>query len=510
MTIRDDPRAQLRERIDQCLTGVAGGDAEPCFFGLAADFEAVAQPIRQALLASPLAWSEAERRDAGWLHRACDDLAAIGHRLALHAAPRLQQGDRDTREMLAIALFYMGEAVKWDVSVARGAPHDMRKTHALMVIAMERGRQREAMAMPVAGRYLDCTIEALYWRVLLLARFASGVLNAKQMEILDAWMWMWMPVLAGMEEVPQGTSLRADLDSASGLQQGPREDEGPSLYLPREPIEAAYQHVVAQFQSGRMVPAEGIASEFRIEEHVAVLALLRHGLRQSRRDSMQRAIRHRVDRPVELFVGLAEIMHRGFAPAAPTAPLTLAAVDDKATSRMRIERDHDTAMGELYGAERRMVRLLDESETGLGLEGAGADLDGIAAGDLVAMRLWPNEPVVLGKVVRSVASKTPGHTVIGVRRLSGAARPVEARRETETRAGAPATLVYVAGGDTSGRQDGMLVAERDFADRAPLTVSVGDWNYRLRLNRARERGRGWVLAGFEVASARPSWEIEIA
>jgi hypothetical protein len=362
----------------------------------------------------------------------------------------------------------------------------------------------------VEGRNRQCTLEALYFRVLLLARFSSGALNGKQIEILDAWMWLWTPALQGVAAPPGGTALRADLDSATGLQQGARADDGPCLYLPREPLEAAYRDVVAQFHAGRIVPEEGLASEFRIEEHVAVLALVRRNLRQARREPTPRAARRAVDRPVELLVGLAEIMKRGFAPAAPMlATQGFAAVDVEGAHRGRGERESD-ALPDIYIRERRIVRLLDESDSGLGLEGSRAELAGIAAGDLVGVRVAPDEPMVLGKVVRSVASRVPDRTVIGVRRLQGIAKLVDVTVEPAARPGHEDAFLFVGGNDSSGRLDGMLVAERDFIDRAPLVVNAAQREFRLRFNRARESGRGWVLAGFEVASARPVFDIEIA
>ena len=499
-----DPRADLRSKLAQLTVAAPGPNADARYLTLCDEFEAIAHPLRRTLLLCPLAWTSEERREAQWLHETADDLAALGHRLAVDAAAR------GARDVVANAFFYMGETVKWDVSVAPDSAHDMRKVHALMRLVIEHGLRSETLGMRFDGRVRECTLEALYFRVLLLARFSSGALNGKQIEILDAWMWMWMPVLAGVDEHPSGTVLRADLDSAIGLQQGPRASDGPSLYLPREPIEAAYYSVVTQFHAGCMVPSEGLASEFRIEEHVAVLGLVRRNLRQSRREPVARAPRRRVDAAVELFVGLAEIMKLGFAPSAPeAAPMALSPVEAGASGAPRVERDFDTAVADIYERERRIVRLLDQSDTGLGLEGAG-DLAAVAAGDLVAVRLAAGEPLIFGKVVRSVASKTPGNTVIGVRRLSGSARIIPVQRDSGSHGPQDLEVLVITGTDTSGRHDGKLVAERDFIERAPMQVTTPDRHFRERMNRTRERGRGWVLAGFEVASARPNYKYEIA
>jgi hypothetical protein len=503
-------RAELKLRLGELHTLAArehpqGADGP--YLALAQRFESQARPVRHALLCSPLAWTEDEKREARWLQRTCDDLAAIGYRLSESVAPRLGVDDGSARALVATTLFYMGETVKWDLALAPDAPHDMRKVHNLMRLARQAGRHHTPMRFTVDGAESGCTLESLYFRVLLLARFSSGTLNSQQIEILDAWMWMWMPVLTGVSEPPPGTALRADLDTASGLQLGPREGPGESLYLPHEPIEAAYREVVAQFHAGHVVPATGIASEFRIEQHVAVLALVRRNLRHSKRAPVGRAPRRAADRLVDLFVGLGEIVKYGFLPPAPVAAgLSLANGAVPAAPR---HSDRHLAFDGIYDADRRQVRLIDESDTGLGFEGSSAGCGAIAAGDLVAVRLAPGECLIFGKVVRSVPSKRPGRIILGVRRLSSAAQVLEAERNGK-RTNIDEKVVFVAGMDSNGRQDACMVTERDFDERSRMEVVVDGRKFRLRLNRARERGRGWVLAGFEVASARGVDPIEAA
>ena len=505
-------RADLRLRLANLRAQASDptGHAGERFLALRAEFDAMALPLRRALLGSPLAWTGEERAIAGWLHRTCDDFAVLGYRISADAVANIGIAEDEHRAVVAATLFYLGETLKWNVSVVPDSPHDLGKVHRLMRRSMEAGEHRDSMRMVTDGREAQCTVESLYFRVLLLARFASGALNAKQIEILDAWMWMWMPVLSGVSSPPSGTALRADLDSSVGLQQGPRDGPGPSLYLRHGPIEAAYRDVVGQFHAGQIVPATGIASEFRIEEHVAVLDLIRRNLRYAKRAPVERAARRPVGLTVEVHLGLAEIVKNGFAPEAPAAaPVALVAVAGKTGVPMRRLRERDAALGEIYDAERRLMRLIDESDTGLGLEGPEAACGAIAAGDLVAVRLSASEPLVLGKVVRSVASKTPGNVLVGVRRLSAAPQLIELEREAGARPAESLTLMFVPGQDSSGRHDACLVSERDFAERTPLSTLAGDRLFRLRLNRARERGRGWVLAGFEVVSAREDL-IEIA
>jgi hypothetical protein len=370
----------------------------------------------------------------------------------------------------------------------------------LMRLAMKSGEARIPMSLDVNGRRVDCTLESLYFRALLLARSASGALNARHMEIVDAWMWRWMPALSGVPSAPPGASLRADLDSMRGLLRGPREDEGPSLYLPQEPIEAAFRAIVAEFHAGRVVPSEGIAAGFGLDEYITVLDLLRYSLDQARRMPAPRAVRHGSTGTVELHVGLGEVEARAFSPPPPKpSAVSLAAVEGKATGPRRV-REQDVAFDAIYGAGHRTLRLFDESEGGFGLEGSATALLPIAVGDIVAVRSPGSDEPVLGKVVRRVASGSRAEVFLGVHRLAGSAHLIDARWEPSTGKAEDLRMVFVRGEDSSGRHDACLVGERTFAERGKIIVTANGKRYALRLNRIRDHGRGWVLAGFEVGA----------
>lgn len=460
-------------------------DAWPRYQALAVDFEGLADETRARLLGTSPTWTDEEVALARWLHRACDGLVTLAFRLAGWLEKAGGVADPRTHEAMASTLYFMGETLKWEVTVSTTWVNDLRKTHAVMRLAMAGGMHRKDTRMRVDGVDVECTIESLYFRVLLLARFASGTLNLKQIEILDAWMWLWAPALRGVAD-PAGSVLRADLDSGDGLKRGVRQGDGPSLYLPREPIEDVYEDLVSEFHAGRMVPATGRTAGLHIEEHVAVLGLIRQGLRHAKEKPAPRADRRACDRAVELLVGLPEILVRGF--STPQAPV-------------------DPVPGVDAGDKRRIVRVMNESDTGLGVEGPIATCGSIAVGDLVAMRLAPGEPLVLGKVARSVPSKSAGHVVIGVQRLGRRAQLVSVQRE-----GGPAAtpVVFVPGDDSSGRNDACLVSERSYAERGTLQAPLDGHLFTVRIDHARQSGRGWVLAGFEVISSRPAHDFQIA
>lgn len=509
-----DPRRQLAWRIARLRDRATMPTDETLeqFAGVDTDFNAVANDARNRLLGTALAWSGEDRREVAWLRHANDDLAVAGYALCDSLGKRYGDGDERTVSMMARALLHMGSVVKWEVAATRDAPHDFGKPHAILRSAMAAGRHREPLRVRLGDRDIECTLEGLYFRALLLARFSSGALNMKQIEILDAWIQMWMPTLKGVPEAPSAAALRVDLDSHDGLRRGARPDAGPSLYLPPAPFEEGYRAIIREFHAGRMVPADGITATFRIEEHVAVLEMIRRGLRESTRALVTRSERKEANVVVELHVGLAEVMGRGFCPNAPKpAELTLAARDGQRVDVARRESDRDTAEDALYERRRRMVRVANVSETGFGIEGDERDCGSIAVDDVVALRLGAGSPLEICKVVRSIPAAIAGRMWIGVRRLSASARPIEvvqpsalSQRERDQ------TLAFVPGEDESGRHDACLVSERAFAEGAALNAAVGECVYTFRFNRARERGRGWVLAGFEIAGVRGENDIAIA
>ena len=498
-------RAAFARRIAELRTQAPSGSnyAVGLYGALEADFETLAREARHGLLGTSLAWSEDQRREAAWLRHASEDLAHLGYTLCEAQGPARGEGDARIRGLMARTLQHMGDTVKWAVAVTREVPHDFGKPNAIMRAAIAGAQHRIALRMRFDERERPCTIESLYFRMLLLARLSSGALNVKQMEILDAWMWLWMPALHGVEACPGEGALRVDLDSVEGLRIGRRPDAGASLYLPAAPIEEAYASIVREFHAGRMVPAEGITTTFRLEEHVTVLDLIRKGLRRVTEGEVARAPRQATDYQVELFVGLSEVLTRAFNLAPMAAPqLTLAARDGQRLELLRMERDHD-AVGDVYERRRRMVRVANVSDTGFGIEGKDPDCAGISVGDIVALRLGPACPLEICKVVRSVPSASVGCRWIGVRRLSSNARPIEVLPSMPADRGPDPLVLFVPGEDESGRYDACLVTERTFAEEAPLQAFLGGCLYTFKFNRPRERGRGWVLAGFEIVAAVP-------
>ena len=362
---------------------------------------------------------------------------------------------------------------------------------------MAHGRQRDTLPLTIGGAPVNCTIESLYFRALVLARLACDAANPRQVEILDAWLWMWQSLLQGAHEAPSGSSMRVDLDSEEGLQSGPRREAGPSLYLPRAPLEAAHRAIVAELHKGNIVPAGAPVSTFPIEEHVAVLESIARWLRDSHREPVTRAARRPAKGGVEILVGLGEILARGFS-ASPKAPVSvsLAARNGLRTQESSLSAERDGLPNEGEQARQR-ARLVDESDSGFGLEGAAAETGRLAVGDLVGLRFQDGELPVLCRVAHRSACAEDGRVRFGVARMSSARVPMPL--VTTDQPGVPsAPLMFVPGGDASGRHDGFLVSDVTFEKGGRVEVVAESLNFTVKFNRVRSRGRGWVLAGYEV------------
>jgi hypothetical protein len=490
-------------RLDASLTGFAPEAAWREFEALHRDIADCTAPLKAHLLALCVAWADDDMARAAWICGVHRRFAAIGSRVAAQLVQRLGVADARSLGAIATTLFYMGETVKSEVALGSPASPDYAALHALMRMANASGHQRRTMRLTAGGRRVSCSLESLYFRTLLLARFASGTLSARHVEILDAWIFLWSPAIVGVSEPPGGSALRADLDSSCGLRRGVRAAAGESMYLSQEPIARAFEAVRARMQSGYMVPSDGCTAGFRIEDHMVVLDLVRRGLSQSLADDSTRASREPMNSTVELFVGLAEITARGYADQ--SAPATVLEIDPEKPAGTRAERstrERDNALGSIFDVRRRTAQLVDSSDTGMGLEGCRVECGDIMAGDLVGVRSSPGEPLVLGMVVRSVGSVTAGRMVLGVRRLSSAGCPAGVRDTSREGASARLQMIFVEGEDGTGRRDGCLVTEREYERRARFEAQLGERIFGFRFNRVRERGRGWILAGFEIDGVR--------
>ncbi len=495
-TVSSDELALFARRV--AVLRDAAGVLNPAqvaaqFMELHLDLERFVGELQRSLVVSSLDWTDEDRAVCRWIHDMNSRVAQIGR----SAMERARTEDEQAAFLLcAFTFYYTGECEKWDVALRAHHAHDFAALHALMRWAISIGRALDHTPLALHGRSISCTLEGLYFRALLLARFSAGNLNVKQIEILDAWILTWLPVVAAVGEAPPGSALRVDLDSSAGLQRGPRQGPGPSLYLPQEPIERAYRSIVRAFHEGRMLPTRGLSSELRVEEHVAVLDLVRKGLDESKEVPRPRAARREVSVIVEIFIGIAEIEREARNPSAHL-PGAMALRSVKAITQSGTH-GRERHIEEIYDQQRRVAQMLDRSERGMRLEDLADSCAGAVPGDVIGVKM--DGALHLGSAARVTPSSTGDGLTLGVSLFGLAPRLVRVV-PAGGGSGEGVVLMFVGGDDASGRHDGFLVGERFFSEDKVLDVALGPERFSLRLNRVRDRGRGWILAGFEIVES---------
>jgi hypothetical protein len=497
---RPEGRAEFersRNAAKQLLSDAAPEEALGAVARLDHELDEGIYRVKGELLGSVLCWKPDDRALSAWIYDQHCEFAELARRGADIFERRVGCDDARTMKLIALAFLHWGEAAKW--IVGRRQRYDYGWMHWLMRMAMTHTRHLEKFDVRLDGRARSASIEALYFRTLVLDRFAGGNLTRQQIEVLDAWLWDWTDALQGSAH-PSGRAWRADLDGKGGLRQGRRRDDGPCLYLNIAPLEAKRQAVIREFHRGRIVPSRGIASNFRIEEHVAVLEHLHAAFRAGSEDDEPRNKRQPTPSGyVDVWVGMNEILARGLKEPG-RLPLSLAA---KASSLNMEHRMRQVQFADEIETSRRTLRLVDASQTGLGFEASDRDVIGISVGEVVGMRLSEDEPCVLGRIVRRVPGQVEGQVMIGVEILSRTPQAVTlARAQKQNRPDDEDVYIYIPGVDDSGAQDAFLLPEKVVIDGSSHQARIGDDLFTLQFNRVRRKGRGWALAGFEITEAK--------
>ena len=484
-------RTEIRAEFERARRELNGAILEPTpaknaarLLELAATLDAGVARCKPELFGNSLCWTDENQAMVAWICRQHRGLAGLGARVAKALADDAMADTELRTRIAALTLHHWGQSVKW--APTRERP-DYALVHDLMAAARAEGRHRKPITHLADGRARATTIESLYLRALLLDRFASGSLTRAHQELFDAWLWEWDGALRAETGTVDGPMLRADLDQNTGLREGVRDVAGDSMYLPLERLEAKRREVVQSLHRGSIVPAHGCAADFRIEEHVVLLDHLERAFRGSPEARHRAPRRHAAGTRVEVWVGLNEILARGINVGVETGKWRRLDLQDAAIEQAARERFSDS--------QRRYFWLVDSSATGLGFEAMGTDAAGIEIGDLLGWRTTVGGPVVLGTVIRCLAGAIPGQLFLGVRVLTSAAQPITLTHDAGQ---SEAVHLFVPGEDTSGRHDAFLVSEKGYELQNTYSARVGDTAYALRFNRIRGRGRGWLLAGFEI------------
>ncbi|MBK8324497.1 MAG: hypothetical protein IPL06_17765 [Betaproteobacteria bacterium] len=466
-----EPRAAAREILDQYRRFMAAvGDEEG------------------ELLSNPLLWNEDEAARGHWIEGAF-------HELSRAAASALQRfadaaanapGDSRVAELAAVALCACTASIKWaEIAGSGRRAASMAEVHRTWKLARDLGLDESTPPVPAdGGLEVALPVRAHYARALMLEAFCRGNLGRQQVVVLDAWLWAWCAAYRLSDGPAAGALLAVDAGGSRGLRALADGENLHGQVLVIEPMAEQIEHVVSEFQAGRIFPGHGLSTTFRLEVHVGLLDTLRAFLAVARKGLALRQRREGCEELVDVFVGLTEILAK-----AASAVNTSRSPSRPAQGAPGIDSQ--------YEISRRTLRLVDESESGLGLEGdEGAQP--LEVGTLLGLMRDDGSPVVLAEVARRVSR--PGHpTRFGVRILARALHRLEISKGDGR---GPTQALYLAGTDSSGRQDSVLVAQGDFDPLADYEIRFPDRVYRVNLNRVRHQGRGWLLAGVEVAGER--------
>lgn len=510
----DAQRAGLESIISDLRVAArqqSGGALSDALIWAVDAFDALSRGACDSALNTTLFRSEAERGEYDWIADQFERLAVVGRQIG----ERVIDDDAIAADKRAYAIAYAilltGHDAKWRQIAGRG-PGPASQHHALLSRALGAGLSEVIVNVRIEGEQIETTVESLYARALLLDRLASGNLSARQIEILDNWLAAWMPALMiSHQALEHEACLCTDLDEIHGLTVAPgthghhaRPRPGRQLFLPIAPLLRQLDRAIEYFHQGMIFPGFGLGMTFRIEEHLGVINYLTREFSLLEQDATEKSARHPVKTgiDVEVYFGMNDIVSRAIGVNA-AAPLMQPALRDYPVGNRSdgVSRFVETSDFAPFDPARKVLQVLDVSESGLGLAISGPEAEHIQVGDLAAIRLDPALPVLLGIVSRK--AMLPGGTrdVIGINFISKQARPVmlEYPLEGETLR-PPASAIYVPGDDESGRGDSIVASESIYRANPRFQVQIGDDRFTILLGRIKKQGRGWKMAAFDVAS----------
>ena len=443
------------------------------------------------VLGNLLLWNESDDAFTHWAREVTRTLGEAASRYALRAEESCHTDARASvlQRLIVLAIVNRGDATKWE-TMATGAPSVVGGAglHSLYRLAERIGQAHAAEFLERGGVAFNLTVEAHYLRVIMLPLVCHGVLNRQQVEIADSWLWKWTPAyrLASANEKGE-PGLWVDLAGDGALRTPYFSPEGKDVrFVVVSALQQQLADVVRDFHAGIIYPGYGVSTEFRVEEHIAVLDYMQriwervqqaHSRRRSER--MPRESTH-----IEGYVGLGELLDRGYAAALGVTPP---------------EADVDP-LANLYEIPRRWFRVNDESEHGLGLLADEKQWGHVAVGDLLSVKNPADAYPTLGVAVRKLPARGEKGALIGVELLARDPRRVTlcATDRSAKSALKQFECLYLPGKDVSGSLDSMVVPQDAFTSRTNFEWMVDGLAYVIAFNRMRRQGRGWVVAGFEI------------
>lgn len=483
----------------------------------ALQFETKSLDARAAALNTSIQRFDGEPDHFDWLAEQYSRLAAASRTMVERMLQERKLDPPERAKVIAYAMLFAGHESKWQQMVGeQNRTVSVRRYHQLLAGAMAEKIAESIVQVRIEGEEIETTIESLYVRALLLERLASGNLNARQIEILDNWLVAWMRSLMLVREQPDTTScFVAHLDRAEGLSivinGAATTSNHRTLYLPLPPLLRQLDRAIEHFHHGMIFPGFGLGMTFRIEEHLNVISYLTREFSMLNDRARQKSPRTAIEagHEVAVYFGLNDIIGR----ALQTQDATRAQVE-RAHMVMRPTHANDSTANDqfartgtftVFDPARKVLAVVDASESGLGLTARVADTRKMEVGDLAAIRCNAHSPVHLGVVSRKTARARGDEELIGVNFLSRAIRALSLDYPSSGESTRPpATALFIAGEDATGRGDSLVVSETVYRAQTRFRVTLGEKtdarHYWLTLGRIKQQGRGWKMCAFDVVA----------
>jgi hypothetical protein len=476
------------------------------------EFEEFSRGDREKFLQAGLAQTGSDQAVCEWVAERYDHLA----RIARSVVPHDLSPDNPQRKSLgwawALAVLLTGHASKWrKIAGLRADTAARGRLHKLFVTAGNAGVHDGILEVMVDRRSIETTVESLYVRGLLLERFASGNLAPRRLEILDSWLLEWMGSLwLSREPITDGPSLAINTRNPNVGLTRYAAGEKADYFLGMRPLQRQLDRAVRDFRRGVIFPGWGIGLVFRVEEHVGVIDFLEREFAIIESSGAQKSKRFAIGggSGVTAFAGFNDIYSRALqrqstlgASNVTESSAVNAPGDGLSAAASRRAALSETGSQVAQRLGQQPIHLLDISESGLGLEMSTDDAALFEVDELIAVRIEPDKPCVLGVVARKTTTQQRSMVTVGVRVISKV--PLRATLEmlNDRLVRQPAKGIFVSGKAEHGFADSIIVTDAVYKANPTLSVMVSAGIFHLRLGRVRQQGPGWKMAAVEVRVA---------
>lgn len=485
---------ESREQLDSSVLL----NAEP----LVADFFARES---SAVLAHEIVWDAGDQAFADWCILARTRWAEAALAFAKQELATFGAASPFAPRLVCLAMASLGDAIKWRAIAGRRA-RDLQLLHDAYRTAEAAGIARTSAHVVIDGELANATPESLYIRALLFDALCAGALSRQEMVIVDDWLLLWSAGFEVLAAAPGGNCpVTIGTNGAGGLEPCGRA-AGPSTRFlgGLAGLRDRIGEVRARFHEGRLAAGSRFARALAVEHHVSALGrleeLLVHwanpaGGREKRSATADNTI-------VPLYVGLGEILGRGFGPVIDSTPASGAEAPAALASARSERADRNANYGMVLEPLGLQATVIDRSGRGIGIAVPRSENGVPSMGDLVGVR----EPGMLrvGRVVRQFADPASERIRVGIRIVIDDPERIVL---VSTASGTPKALaevaaLFVPGADPDGQLDALLVSRATFQVSGPYEMTLGPTTYTIRLTRDQVSGRGWVAARFEILGSR--------